>query len=92
MSPVGQREIVTQRRVVTFFQNALDYDYLGDWKDRPDNSNVEQDTLRNWLRRNGHDDRIIARALDRLRKAARWAAARPSTTRTAKSTACSATE
>ena len=29
MSPVGQREIVTQRRVVAFFQNALGYDYLG---------------------------------------------------------------
>ena len=70
MSPVGQREIVTQRRVVAFFQNALGYDYLGDWKDRPENSNVERDTLRNWLRRNGHDDRIIARALDRLSKAA----------------------
>ena len=70
MSPVGQREIVTQRRVVAFFQNALGYGYLGDWKDRPENSNLERDMLRNWLRRNGHDDRIIARALDRLRKAA----------------------
>ena len=70
MSAVGQREIVTQRRVVAFFQNVLGYDYLGDWKDRPGNSNVERNTLRNWLQRNGHDDKIIARALDRLRKAA----------------------
>ena len=70
MSPVGQREIVTQRRVVAFFQNSLGYDYLGDWKDRSGNSNVERNTLRNWLQRNGHEDKIIARALDRLRKAA----------------------
>ena len=70
MSPVGQREIVTQRRVVAFFRSALGYDYLGDWQDRPKNSNVERDTLRNWLRRNGHDDRIITRALDQLHKAA----------------------
>ncbi len=39
MSTVGQRKILTQRRVVAFFQDALGFAYLGHWQDRPDNSN-----------------------------------------------------
>ena len=69
MSTVGQREIRSQRRVIAFFRDALGYGYLGDWKDRPDNSNVEPGILRAWLRRRGHDDKIIGRVLDRLGKA-----------------------
>ncbi len=45
MSTVGEREFLTQRRVVRFFQDALGYAYLGDWKDRADNSNVESYSL-----------------------------------------------
>ena len=70
MSAVGQREIRTQRRVIAFFRDALGYNYLGDWKERPDNSNVEPEILRGWLRQRGHNERIIGRALDRLSKAA----------------------
>ena len=70
MSSVGQREIQTQRRVVTFFRDTLGYDFLGDWKDRPDNSNIEPEILRRWLRRRGHGDRFIGRALDQFGKAA----------------------
>ena len=51
-------------------RTVLQRTLLGDWKDRPENSSVEWGILRNWLRRNGHDDKIIARALDRLSKAA----------------------
>ena len=69
MSAVGQREIKTQRRVVAFFRDALGYDYLGDWSDRAHNSNLEPEILLGWLRRQGHGDRIIGRALDRLVKA-----------------------
>ena len=31
MSAAGQRETLTQQRVVEFFQDALGYAYLGDW-------------------------------------------------------------
>ena len=48
MTAVGEREIRTQRRVVGFFQGALGYDYL-DWQDRPDNRNVEEELLEDWL-------------------------------------------
>ena len=70
MSAVGQREIQTQRRVVAFFQNALGYRYLGRWQDRPDNRNVEETLLTDWLKRQGHGDKIIDKALFELNKAA----------------------
>ena len=70
MSTVGQREIETQRRVVAFFRDTLRYNYLGDWTDRPANSNVEQELLASWLRRRGHADRLVGKALERLDKAA----------------------
>ncbi|MCC9077241.1 hypothetical protein FKZ61_014140, partial [Litorilinea aerophila] len=34
-------EIHTQRRVIDFFHDALGYEYLGNWKDRAGNANVE---------------------------------------------------
>ncbi len=70
MSDVGQREIQTQRRVVNFFKNVLGYAYLGYWKDRSNNSNVEQKQLRAWLERQGHGIQIVARTMDALGKAA----------------------
>lgn len=70
MSTVGQREILTQQRVVAFFRDALGYAYLGHWKDRPDNSNVEEAQLTDWLKRQGQTDKIIQKALFELSKAA----------------------
>jgi type I restriction enzyme, R subunit len=69
MSQVGQREILTQRHVVQFFKTKLGYDYLGHWQDRVGNSNVEQDLLRDWLRRRGHSEKIIGKVLYELDKA-----------------------
>lgn len=51
MSSVGQKEILTQKHVIRFFQDELGYNYLGYWKDRSDNSNVEKDLLINRVRR-----------------------------------------
>ncbi|WP_313209442.1 hypothetical protein [Stutzerimonas nitrititolerans] len=45
-SSVGQIERKTQQRVVTLFQQQLDYHYLGDWADRPNNANIEPELLR----------------------------------------------
>ena len=70
MSTVGQREIKTQQRVIRFCKDELDYKYLGHWKDRPDNSNVEDDLLAGWLKRQGHSDKIITKVLHELNKAA----------------------
>ena len=70
MNTVGEREIGTQERVITFFQKALGYTYLGNWHHRPDNSNIEKALLTDWLERQGHDDQIISRVLFELNKAA----------------------
>jgi len=70
MSNVGQREILTQQRVVAFFRDALGYAYLGHWQDRPDNGNVEEAQLTDWLARQGHSDKITAKVLFELGKAA----------------------
>ncbi|TAK51240.1 MAG: HsdR family type I site-specific deoxyribonuclease [Gammaproteobacteria bacterium] len=70
MSSVGQREIRTQQRVIAFLRDALGYAYLGHWKDRDGNSNIEEDQLTDWLRRQGRDEKLINRALFELDKAA----------------------
>jgi type I restriction enzyme R subunit len=66
---VGEREILTQQRVLAFFRDALDYAYLGHWKDRESNSNVEEAELTKWLKRQGHSDKVIAKTLFELNKA-----------------------
>jgi type I restriction enzyme R subunit len=70
MTTVGQPEHHCQRRVISFFTDALGYAYLGHWKDRPDNANVEVAQLADWLKRQGHEDAIIAKAVHKLQKAA----------------------
>jgi len=70
LSTVGQHEIRTQRSVIEFFKKALDYTYLGHWKDRDGNSAIEQGLLTNWLKRQGHNDKIITKVLFELGKAA----------------------
>ena len=70
MSKVGQWEFQTQRRVVAFFRNALDYKYLGHWQDRSGNRNVEREHITDWLKRQGHSDKIIDKVLFELNKAA----------------------
>ena len=70
VNPVGQREIHTQRRVAAFFRDALGYSCLGDWRDRPDNRNIEPGLLRDWLARQGHPSGVIDKALRELHQAA----------------------
>ncbi len=69
-NPVGQQEVRTQRRVIEYLRDGLGYAYLGNWKHRPGNSNVEQERLFDWLRDQNHSDQIIERAAFKLRRAA----------------------
>ena len=70
MTPVGELEIQTQRRVIRFFQDRLGYAYLGNWHERDGNRNIESDHLTRFLARQGHSPALIAKALDKLDKAA----------------------
>ena len=77
MSTVGEIEIRTQERVVRFFRDALGYTYLGHWKERPDNSNIEKARLTDWLSGRGHDNGIITKVLYELGKASALGGSKP---------------
>ncbi|BAB74383.1 type I restriction endonuclease [Anabaena sp. FACHB-709] len=71
MSKVGQRERQTQNRIVQLFQQQLKYRYLGDWHDRPNNSNIETEILSTFLRdKQGYSNSLITKALYELNKVA----------------------
>src|SRR5437899_2276327 len=67
MSTVGQPERATQDRVVALFRDELKYRYLGDWSDRPGNSNIEESILSPWLAKCGYTPAQISAALYKLR-------------------------
>ncbi|MCY3712531.1 MAG: type I restriction endonuclease subunit R [Gemmatimonadetes bacterium] len=69
MSKVGEQEILTQKRVVELFEDTLGYAYLGNWKDRVDNSNVEVELITDWLKCQGHNKGIIDKTLFSFGKA-----------------------
>ena len=64
---IGQSERVTQNRVIALFRDELDYRTLGDWTDRPNNSNIEDSLLSTYLAKRGYSTTQISRTLDRLR-------------------------
>jgi type I restriction enzyme R subunit len=64
---IGQPERATQNRVIGLFRAELGYRYLGDWRDRHGNSNVEEDLLSDWLTRSGYTAAQIGVALYKLR-------------------------
>ena len=70
MNTVGQIERATQSRVVKLFHDSLSYDYLGDWSDRPINSNIEVELLSRFLKKQGYDDALITKALHQFSKVA----------------------
>ncbi len=70
MTPVGEKEIETQRRVVALFRDGLGYRYLGDWRDRDGNRNVESRILTSFLERGGHSANLIAKTVAKLDQAA----------------------
>ena len=49
MKGIGKPERVTQNRVIALFRDELKYRYLGDWTDRPDNSNIEEKLVDEYL-------------------------------------------
>jgi len=70
MSNVGQREAITQKRVIQLFQTQLGYTYLSNWHYRENNCNIETEILSQWLSKQGINDTLINNALRELDKAA----------------------
>lgn len=69
MGKVGQKELVTQQRVIDLFQEQLQWEYLGNWHHRDNNRNVEESILTPWLKKRGVSDALITRALRQLGQA-----------------------
>lgn len=65
--PIGQIERKTQNRVVKFFQNTLNYRYLGDLNGQ-DNKNIREDDLTTWLAGRGVSAELINGAITLLQK------------------------
>jgi type I restriction enzyme R subunit len=70
MNQVGQIEKLAQKRVVQLFTDELQYAYLGNWEDRPNNGNIEEELLTNYLTKKGYTPTLISKALYELRVAA----------------------
>ena len=70
MTQVGQLERPTQNRVVKLFSGELGYKYLGDWKDRENNSHIEEDFLRPFLIEQGVSEMLITRTIRELNNTA----------------------
>ncbi len=64
---IGQPERATQNRVVALFRDELHYRYLGDWRDRDDNSNIKEHLLTPFLIRSGYTPAQINKAIGDLR-------------------------
>ena len=55
---IGKPEIVTQKRVIKFFQDTLEYKYIGNLSDK-ENSNVDEQKLKQWLSSTGKYSEIV---------------------------------
>ena len=67
MSNIGKPERETQNRVIALFRDELQYRDLGDWTDRPNNSNIDEKLLGDYLTRCGYTSEQISRAIYLLR-------------------------
>lgn len=65
MSEVGQRERVTQDRVVQLFIKDLGYRYLGNLHDQ-NNKNIREHDLKRWLKGRGVSDVLIQKAFRQI--------------------------
>lgn len=71
MSNVGQSERKTQNHVIELFRKTLKYKYLGNWIDRENNSNIEEEYLRTFLKdEQKYDENLIKKAIQQLKKTA----------------------
>ena len=71
MSDIGEIERITQNRIVRLFCDQLGYRYLGNWEDRFNNSNIEEDLLLSYLiNKAGYPGELVNRAIYHLKNEA----------------------
>ncbi len=69
---IGQKEGRTQDRIIKLFsdKDKLGYTYLGNRKEREDNSNIEEELLIKFLKKGKYSDVLIKRAITEFKKTA----------------------
>ena len=65
---IGKAERPSQDRIVQLFQSELGYRYLGNWQDELRTQPVEEDLLRNFLKKQGYSATLIDRAVSKFLK------------------------
>lgn len=71
MSRVGQIERITQNRVIELFQKQLGYEYLGNFEDNENNTNIEESVLKKYLLGTGkYSEELINKAIFTLKREA----------------------
>ena len=56
-------ERITQKRIIQLFTLQLGYIDYGNWEDRPNNSNVEESYLRDFLKKKEYSDALVEKAI-----------------------------
>lgn len=67
MTGLGERERLTQDRVIALFQERIGWRYLGDWSERA-NSNIEDVLLATNLKARGYSEAQVSAAVERIRQ------------------------
>jgi len=70
VSGVGEREWVTQNRIVKLITEKLKYTYIGNLHDH-DNSNIDEARLKKYLHNQGYSGELVRRAINALIEAAK---------------------
>lgn len=70
MSGVGERERVTQNRIIKLIREKLRYAYIGNLHDQ-DNSNIDETRLKNYLKAQGYSDELVRRAINAMLEASK---------------------
>lgn len=69
---IGDPERITQNRVIDILTTKeMGYTYVGYWKMRKNNSNVEKEYVLKFLKKQGYSDELIRKAINHLEKAAK---------------------
>jgi len=67
---IGKPERATQNRVVKLLKDELGYRYLGNWEERQNNSNIEENILTEYLTKAGYSAVHISKAIFKLKQVA----------------------
>ncbi len=69
---IGDPERITQNRVIDILTTKeMGYTYIGYWKKRENNSNIEKEYVLKFLKRQGCSDELIRKAINYLESAAK---------------------